>query len=79
MRNRPKKMGLLSRTAINKLSRAITNTEIPVLEESDLYMSFVVTDEQRAIIEDALAEQDGNNLTEQLICLIEKRKKKKRI
>jgi len=40
------------------------------LSENSLYMTFVVTPEQREEIEGILSQQIGNNATEQLLCVI---------
>jgi len=42
--------------------------------DEPVYLSFVVTPEQRAEIEDALNQYNGKTMTEQLLCLIRKKK-----
>jgi len=46
--------------------------ESPEKDELENYMSFVVTSEQRAEIEACLDGQEGENRTEQLLCLVRK-------
>ena len=58
---------------INKSSAEKRGENLRVFDEP-VYMSFVVTPEQRAVIEDALNQYEGRTMTEQLICLIKKRK-----
>ncbi len=66
------KPGFFSKKKLHKINKNLvknTDEDLRIFDDP-IYMSFVVTPEERAIIEDELNKHKGNTLTEQLLCLI---------
>ena len=66
------KPGFFSKKKLHEINKNLTKNTAEDLEifNDPVYMSFVVTPEERAIIEDELNKHKGNTLTKQLLCLI---------